>query len=116
MTADINAEMIAKLGPDALARLAGIYVWWKTAVEVAADPQQLIPRIMDRGDWDDVMLVENTLGNLPFRRAIESAEAGQFTARSWHFWHYRLGLAKVDQVPPLPARRISDDEVATFNG
>jgi hypothetical protein len=29
-----------------------------------------------------------------------------FDARSWHYWHYRLGLAEPDKVPPLPSRVI----------
>jgi hypothetical protein len=36
---------------------------------------------------------------------LARGEAGQFSARSWAYWHYRLGLAKVDEVPPLPVRR-----------
>ena len=37
--------------------------------------------------------------------AIAQAQAGQFNARSWHFWHYRLGLADVaDEIPLLPVR------------
>lgn len=116
MTTDINAEMVAKLGLDTLTRLAGAHVWWKTAAEVLADPQQLVPRVMECGDWDDVMLLENTFGDRLFRRAIEEAEAGQFSARSWHFWHYRLALAEVEQVPPMPARWISEHEAASFTG
>jgi len=39
---------------------------------------------------------------------LTHAEIGQFTPRSWTYWHYRLGIADIDQVPPLPSRRTSD--------
>jgi hypothetical protein len=37
---------------------------------------------------------------------IGQAEIGQFNARSWTYWHYRLNMAEVGKVPPLPARRL----------
>ena len=38
------------------------------------------------------------------REVLSHAEAGQFDERSWAYWHYRLGLARVGHVPPLPVR------------
>jgi hypothetical protein len=38
---------------------------------------------------------------------VKTAEAGWFNDRSWHYWNYRLGLAAVDRVPPLPVRRFA---------
>ncbi len=32
-------------------------------------------------------------------------ETGQFNERSWAYWHYRLGLATLEQVPPMPVRK-----------
>jgi len=53
-----------------------------------------------------VRKLSEALGDDGLRRVIDGAEAGWFNERSWHFWHYRLNLACVDQVPPLPVRRI----------
>ena len=38
------------------------------------------------------------------REVLAHAEAGQFNERSWAYWHYRLGLARVNQVPAMPVR------------
>jgi hypothetical protein len=44
-------------------------------------------------------------GDAALREALAHAEAGQFNARPWAWWHYRLGVARFGQVPPLPALR-----------
>ncbi len=46
-----------------------------------------------------------SLGDEALRDTLVHAEAGQFNARSWAWWHYRFGLARMGQVPPLPVRR-----------
>jgi hypothetical protein len=46
------------------------------------------------------------LGENTLQAVLARAEAGQFNERSWHYWHYRLGLARPGAVPPLPVRRI----------
>jgi hypothetical protein len=46
-------------------------------------------------------------GSFFLREVLKHAEAGQFNERSWAYWHYRLELANVDQVPALPVRRFS---------
>lgn len=107
MCAAMESDLIEKIGAIELTRLAQSYVWWKPVPEVIANPSELIPRIMDMGDWGDVQLIANKLGEAPFHRAIEQAVIGQFSPRSWHYWHYRLGLARAGQVPPLPANRFS---------
>jgi len=47
------------------------------------------------------------VGDNGLREVIAHAEIGQFDARSWAYWHYRLGLAKPGDVPPLPTRRLA---------
>ena len=39
------------------------------------------------------------------RQVIEQAEPGTFSEKSWVYWHYRLRLAELEQVPPLPRRK-----------
>jgi hypothetical protein len=43
------------------------------------------------------------------RGVLQNAEAGQLNARSWHYWHYRLGLAEYGArpVPPMPVRKMA---------
>lgn len=89
---------------ETLKRMAGKYIWWKTPAESLAMPRRVIAQIMNIGDYADVQRIANELGEDAFRDALAHAEPGQFSPRSWAYWHYRLGLAALEQMPPLPAR------------
>ncbi len=90
--------------PQPLAALAKRYLWWKTPEEVAAHPDLLIAQIMNLGTWDDWVTLEHAIPEEHLRRVLKHAEPGQFSARSWQFWHLRLHLAELDRVPALPQR------------
>jgi len=62
---------------------------------------------MNIGDYADVQVLAKSVGDDVLREVLSHAEAGQFNARSWAYWHYRLGLADVDDVPALPRRRFA---------
>ena len=89
-----------------LLRLAGKYIWWLSAEEAMNYPSQVIAQVMNMGVFNDVSRLLNALGEDCLRIVLQRAEAGQFNGRSWHYWHYRLGLAEPNHVPPLPVRRI----------
>ena len=92
---------------DALKLLAGKYVWWKTPDEAVRMPERVIAQVMNIGDYADVQALASHIGDDVLRKVLIHAEAGQFSDRSWAYWHYRLGLAAVDQVPPIPVRRFA---------
>lgn len=92
---------------EALKMLARKYVWWKTPDEAVAMPERVIAQVMNIGDYADVQALAVTVGDAVLRDVLSHAEAGQFNARSWAYWHYRLGLATVDRVPALPVRRFA---------
>lgn len=95
-----NAEAV-------LLQLASKYIWWKTPEEAVAMPLRVMAQVMNIGDYDDVQLLANQLADDALRNVIAHAKAGQFNDRSWTYWHYRLGLAALEQVPPLPVRRFA---------
>jgi hypothetical protein len=97
---------MARLDRSALRSLASKYVWWKSPDEAIATPDRVIAQVMNLGAWEDVEAVAGLVGDDVLREVLTHAEAGQFNARSWAYWHYRLGLAEVDRVPPLPARKL----------
>ena len=90
---------------DTLRRLARKYVWWKTPDEAMAMPRRVIAQVMNIGDYSDVQEMAHQLGDSVLRDVLDRAEAGQFNARSWAYWHYRLGLAETDRVPAMPVRK-----------
>ena len=87
-----------------LRALARKYLWWNSPEEAAAHPDRLIAQVMNIGDYDDVQAVAAQAGDEVLRRVLREAAPGVFDARSWTYWHYRLGLADVGEVPPLPVR------------
>lgn len=95
-----------ELDQETLKYLARKYVWWKTPEQAAEKPARIVAQVMNIGDYDDVHNLAMRVGDDYLRAVIASAEAGQFSERSWTYWHYRLGLAKPDRVPALPKRRL----------
>jgi hypothetical protein len=92
---------------DALKDLAAKYIWWKTADEAVAMPDRVIAQVMDIGDYTDVQALVSLVGDDTLRRVLTEAEPGVFRDRSWAYWHYRLGLASLGNLPPRPARRFA---------
>ncbi|MFY3175301.1 hypothetical protein [Achromobacter xylosoxidans] len=88
-----------------LLHFAARYIWWKKPSEAVHYPDRVIAQVMKIGDFDDVLELVAAAGEDRLREVVQHAEAGQFDERSWAYWHYRLGLAKLEQVPALPARR-----------
>jgi len=100
------------VSPSALAclrRLAPRYIWWKAPDEAMRFPDRVAAQVMNIGDWNDVIELVDVMGEDYLRNILQHAEAGQLNERSWHYWHYRLGLAEygVKPVPPMPARKIA---------
>ena len=106
------ASTCPELSPSAFAclrKLAARYVWWKTPEEAMQYPQRVAAQVMNLGAWDDWVTMWKAVGDDHLRWALENAEAGQLDERSWHYWHYRLGLAEYPNrpVPPMPVRKIA---------
>ena len=84
------------------------YIWWKAPDDALQYERRLIAQVINLGDWEDTRRLETTFGPEKLVDALKHAEAGWFTPRMWHFWHYRLDLAKKEEdIPPLPIRRFS---------
>ena len=92
-----------------LLRLAPTYVWWKTPDEAMLFPQRVAAQVMKLGTWDDLNELIEVAGLDYLREVLRDAEAGQLDSRSWHYWHYRLGLAEYGNkpVPPMPVRKMA---------
>jgi hypothetical protein len=90
-----------------LKRYARRYIWWESPDLAAEQPQRVVARVMNIGDFDDVLAIAADVGDDYLREVLTHAEVGQFNDRSWHYWHYRLGLAtKPGDVPAQPMRKL----------
>jgi hypothetical protein len=90
-----------------LKRLAAKYIWWKTPDEAVLTPERVAAQVMDLGDYEDVQQLLETFGEAYLRRVLQKAEAGMFSSKSWAYWHYRLGVSEIGEVPALPQRRVA---------
>ena len=90
-----------------LADLAAKYLWWLTPVEATAMPARVVAQVMHLGDYADVQRLAQAVGDDYLKAVLVHADAGLFDDRSWAYWHYRLGLAEPEQVPPLPKRKFA---------
>jgi hypothetical protein len=98
---------VIHISGEALRTFASKYIWWKTPEEAVVRPERVIAQVMNIGDYADVQALVAQVGDEVLRDVLRRAEAGQFNERSWAYWHYRLGLSTVGQVPPLPVRKFS---------
>lgn len=76
-------------------------------------PLRVVAQVMNIGDFDDMQSLRSLVGEDVLRQTISNAEAGWFNARSWHYWHYVLGLADkmfadARDIPPLPVRKFDE--------
>ena len=92
---------------ELLRELAKSYVWWKSPEEALKHPELIVSQVMNIGDYSDVQKMDSLINKEYLRQVILQADAGQFDKRSWHYWHYRLGLAAPGNVPPLPERNLT---------
>jgi len=84
--------------------MARKYVWWLPPGEALARPGLVLTQVMEMGDYDDVLRIEAALGREALADALRRAEPGRLSARSWTYWHHRLGLAPSGRIPPRPRR------------
>lgn len=83
------------------------YIWWTTPEVAISMPKRVAAQVMNLGDYDDVLALVALIGENYLREVLRTAEIGQFSPRSWAYWHYRLGLALPNQVPAMPIRAVA---------
>jgi hypothetical protein len=88
---------------EELKNIARSLVWWKPPEAVASD--YLIRRVMEMGTPEMVRHIRTQFGEAALRAALAGAEPGNFSERSWNYWHVYFNLRP---TPPLPRRLVPD--------
>jgi hypothetical protein len=81
------------------------YIWWEAPETAVAKPHRIIAQVMNLGTFEDVRALLREVGEVEFERALMEARPGEFSERSWHYWHLVLGVTRLDSIPPMPVRR-----------
>ena len=92
---------------ETLRAFAAKYIWWQSPEEAVRFPRRVMAQVMELGNFEDTQELIRVCGTRKLAEVIWNAQAGWFSPRSWHYWHYRLHLAEVGRVPPLPTRKFS---------
>jgi hypothetical protein len=80
--------------------------------EALADLPNFLAHVMVYGSSADVAAVGRFIPEEEFRKVLENAPAGLFTADAWNIWHQRFELP----APPLPRRRFPDGSLGPEAG
>jgi hypothetical protein len=88
-----------------LTYFAGKYIWWQPPETAVASPHRVIAQVMNIGTFDDAQALLRQVGEAGFKEALREARPGEFSERSWHYWHLVLGVTQLDTIPPMPVRR-----------
>ncbi len=84
-----------------IASLAKRYVWWESPQWACEHPTIFLANVMNLGNWDDIQLVRQLLGDQVLKNALQEAPPGYFNYRAWDYWHLKFNI---NPIPPLPQR------------
>ena len=97
ITDDILRETIAEFGRK--------YLWWEPVGERPHSEDRIIAQTMNLATYDDILLLEQTVGRPRLVEIMLHAEPGWINDRSWEFWRGRLSLATGAAIPNGTPRR-----------
>jgi hypothetical protein len=99
-TSDVSADLIAEFGRK--------YLWWKTSDRQPHSEDRILAQTMNLGTYDDILLLEQTVGRPRLVEVMLHAEPGWINDRSWEFWRGRLSFATGAAIPQRALRRAFD--------
>jgi hypothetical protein len=85
MKSDAAKTLIAELGRK--------YLWWDPAGDEPHSQIRIIAQAMNYGTYDDIVVLEQTVGKGRLVEVMLGAEPGWLSNRSWEFWRGRLSRA-----------------------
>jgi hypothetical protein len=84
------------------------YLWWKPIDGQPFSEDRIIAQTMNLGTYDDILLLEQTVGKPRLVEIMLRAEPGWINDRSWEFWRGRLSFATGSVIPDKAPRRAFD--------
>lgn len=96
-TNDVSGETVAGFGQK--------YLWWKPVGGLPHSDDRIIAQTMNLGTYDDILLLEQTVGSARLVEVMLHAEPGWISDRSWEFWRGRLSFATGAAIPNKAPRR-----------
>jgi hypothetical protein len=91
-----------------IAELGRKYLWWDPADGQLHSEDRMIAQAMNFGTFDDIVLLEKTVGKSRLVEVMLRAQPGWLSERSWEFWRGRLSSAASEAIPDQVPRRCLD--------
>src|SRR6267154_6010276 len=88
-----------------IAELGRKYLWWDPVGDQPHSENRIIAQAMNLGTFDDIVVLEQTVGRSRLVEVMLRAEPGWFSDRSWEFWRGRLSFAAGGAIPEEAPRR-----------
>jgi hypothetical protein len=90
-TNDVLTDVIAEFGRK--------YLWWEPVSGQPHSEDRIIAQTMNLATYDDILLLEEAVGNARLLEVMSRAEPGWINDRSWEFWRGRLSFATGAAIP-----------------
>jgi hypothetical protein len=97
---------------DVLAKFRRKYLWWSLADGQAFSEDRIIAQTMSLATYDDILLLERTIGWPRLVEVMHRAQPGWIDDRSWDFWRGRLNFRIGAVIPEKAPRRVFHDATA----
>jgi hypothetical protein len=97
VTSDISQAVIAEFGRK--------YLWWEPVGGQPHSDDRIIAQTMNLGTYDDILVLEQTVGKSRLVEIMLRAQPGWISDRSWEFWRGRLLFATGAEIPDKAPRR-----------
>ncbi|WP_454632830.1 hypothetical protein [Bradyrhizobium cenepequi] len=81
------------------------YLWWNPVGDQPFSEDRIIAQTMNFATYDDILLLEQTVGPHRLAEIMLRAQPGWIEDRSWEFWRGRLTLATGVAIPGKAPRR-----------
>lgn len=76
--------------------------WWD-APGAERSPQRVAAQVMALGTLEDIREVRERFGPEIFEEVLSAPPRGLFDAKSWSFWHKKIGHREIPALPGQPA-------------
>ncbi len=83
--------------------LARRLVWFEDPADALADPIRFVAYALESATHEDMQTLGRFLTEADIGEALAGAPPGIIGARSWAYWHLKLGRTP---APPLPTRQL----------
>jgi hypothetical protein len=94
---DVLTNVIAEIGRK--------YLWWEPVGGAPFSENRIIAQTMNLGTYDDILMLEQSVGKARLVEVMLRAEPGWISDRSWEFWRGRLSFATGAAIPHEAPRR-----------